>query len=329
MTQPKVQVLLATYNGERFLREQIDSLLRQTYAHFEILARDDGSRDGTVAILEEYAQRFPRQFRLLPTEKPTGHAKLNFLELMKAATADYVAFSDQDDVWLPEKLALEMEAMRGLEAAHGGRVPLMVFTDLQIVDEQLTVLFPSMWKQQGLEPSNIHRFARMIAQNVATGCTELLNRPLLDRALNMPLEAHIHDWWVALLAAGFGYAAIVPQATLLYRQHSHNTLSEVLLPRTRGIPNWRYHDKRRGPWEISVRQARAFARLHGEALSTKERRILAAFLRCEDHPNRIVRVGAWLRYGFWLNGGLRASLAVLWYLWDMKAAKANDVPGRT
>src|SRR5271154_4215562 len=102
---PLVDVLLATFNGEPFLREQIDSILSQDYEDLSILARDDGSKDGTRGILNEYAEQFPGRFQMLPTGAPTGNAKQNFLELMKASSADYVCFSDQDDVWLPGKVS--------------------------------------------------------------------------------------------------------------------------------------------------------------------------------------------------------------------------------
>ena len=103
----EVEILLATYNGARFLREQIDSILAQDYGNIRVLARDDGSSDGTVEILHQYAKRFPGRFRVMPSSAPTGSAKNNFLLLMKASTADYVCFADQDDVWLPAKVTAQ------------------------------------------------------------------------------------------------------------------------------------------------------------------------------------------------------------------------------
>ena len=118
-----MEVLLATYNGARFLREQLDSIFAQDYENLRILARDDGSRDETPQILSEYAQRFPSRFRLLPTDTATGSAKTNFLKLMQASDADYVCFCDQDDVWLPEKVSTTQRAMSGLEERWGRDTP--------------------------------------------------------------------------------------------------------------------------------------------------------------------------------------------------------------
>src|SRR5271156_5979852 len=97
---PEVEVLLATYNGARFLREQLDSILAQDYGNFRVLARDDGSSDETVEILVQYAEDFPDRVRVMPAGIATGNPQSNFLLLMRASTAEYVCFADQDDVWL-------------------------------------------------------------------------------------------------------------------------------------------------------------------------------------------------------------------------------------
>jgi len=115
---PTIEVLLATYNGARFLREQIESILSQDYQALCILAADDGSQDDTPAILAEYAERFPKRLRVLGGAAPTGSAKANFLRLMHHASEAYVCFSDQDDVWLPSKVRLSLETMQALEQRH-------------------------------------------------------------------------------------------------------------------------------------------------------------------------------------------------------------------
>jgi glycosyltransferase involved in cell wall biosynthesis len=132
---PEVEVLLATYNGARFLREQLDSIMAQDYGNIRVLARDDGSSDETIEILGQYAKKFPGCFRVMPAGSPTGSAKGNFLLLIKASTADYICFADQDDVWLPDKVSRTKQAMDQLESRWGTEVPLLVFTDLHVVDE--------------------------------------------------------------------------------------------------------------------------------------------------------------------------------------------------
>jgi hypothetical protein len=316
-----VEVLLATYNGQRFLREQIDSILRQSYPHVRILVRDDGSTDGTLGILTEYAGEFPERFRVVQGP-PTGNAKWNFLRLLEASTAEYMAFADQDDVWTADKIELEMEAMRRLEYEHGSGSPLLVFSDLRVVDENLNTLRPSFWSNERIKPENIGRFERLLAQNVVTGCTALINRPLATLAQPMPASSYMHDWWIALIAGALGYTEFLVAPTVLYRQHDRNVLGASRpVKQQRLVPKWRQHGERRKSWDCNVGMAEALLEAHSERLPASKLKTVQALLRCEQHPNRLVRVGAFLRQGFFIERALRGNAARLWYLWDMDAEK--------
>jgi glycosyltransferase involved in cell wall biosynthesis len=312
-----VQVLLATYNGERFLREQIESILGQTLPHVSILVRDDGSQDGTAAILAVYAQRFPQRLQILTTGPATGSAKANFLALLRASTAAYVAFADQDDVWLPEKLALEMEAMQALERQHGAETPLLVFCDLEVVDEQLVPLASSFWALRKLEPRNIHRLERLLMENVLTGCTALLNAPLVRLALPMPEEVHMHDWWVALLACAFGHAAFLRRPLVLYRQHEDNVIGAARRSGVDRLRTWR-QDSCHERWDISVGQAKGLLRVYGAALPEKATSRLRALLRADSDASRIHRLTLLLRNGFFIHR-FRSNVATAWFLWKKGA----------
>ncbi len=320
---PLVEVLLATYNGERFLREQIESILAQDYGRLCVLARDDGSKDGTRAILEEYVERDPQRFRMLGAGEATGSAKGNFVRLMQASTAPYVCFADQDDVWRTWKLSLQMAKMREMEAKHGPETPLLVFSDLEIVNDRLETLHGSFWKHQRITPERIGQLNRLLTQNVVTGCTALMNRPLVEAGMLMPGESFMHDWWIALMAAVFGAGAFLPQPTVLYRQHGANVLGAVEHARPNLIPKWRWHVMRKRQWDVSERQARAVSRIFEGRLPRHSAEILRAFERCETSPNRVVRTGTLLWHRF-LQTGVRGNLATLWYLWDMDRAKRDE-----
>jgi glycosyltransferase involved in cell wall biosynthesis len=323
-----VQVLLATYNGERFLREQIESILAQTYAAVEIVARDDGSTDGTRAILQECATRYPERVQVL-SGPPTGAAKTNFARLLEASTASYVAFSDQDDVWVQQKLELEMATMRELERQHGAETPLLVFSDLCVVNERLETIAGSFWAQEKIEPGKIHRLERLLMQNVLTGSTALLNAPLARLARRMPSEAYMHDWWVALVACAMGFSAAVAQPLVRYRQHDSNLLGAEPPEAGRGLPKWRQHEKRRERWEDSVRQAEGLLRVYEEVLPASAASRLRALLRCDSSSSSVRRVLGLLGNGFFADG-VRGNLAMLWYLWDKRAAsQAGDREGRS
>jgi glycosyltransferase involved in cell wall biosynthesis len=314
-----VQVLLATYNGERFLREQIDSILAQTLPGVSILARDDGSQDGTVDILREYAQRFPERFQIVPTGSPAGSAKGNFLALMQESTAAYVAFADQDDVWMPEKLELQMAAIRSLERQYGAESPLLVFCNLRVVDDQLALLAPSFWALRNLEPRNIFRLERLLMENVVTGCTALINAPLVRLARSMPEDVPMHDWWVALLACVFGHAAILRRPLLLYRQHANNVIGALRSAPEEGFDRLRQYDKTRARWDASVVQAGELLRIYPEILPEKAKATLQALLGCNSSSSRVRRLVALVRRRFFIRK-LSANLATAWYLWDKESA---------
>lgn len=313
---PLVEVLLATYNGVRFLREQIDSILSQDYKNLRVSARDDGSSDGTTAILNEYAKRFPDRFHIVQSGLPTGSAKGNFLQLMKAATANYICFSDQDDVWLPNKISRTMDAMVALQARRGSDIPLLVFTDLRVVDQELKTLHESFWKQAAIKPSSINRLAAILGQNVVTGCTALINHRLLNMALLMPPEASMHDAWIALLTSAFGAAGIVQAKTVLYRQHDQNVVG--IDARSKSLRKLIKRFLQRNPrvlqWQRNESMAKAFLRVHGKSLSRESRKVLEAYLRCGRSEHRIARVATMIRFRFFRPGLLRnvATLIDLW-----------------
>lgn len=317
-----VEVLLATYNGERFLREQIDSILNQDYPNLRVLARDDGSNDETVSILNEYALRFPDRFRITGVPGSVG-AKDNFLLLMRESSAPYVCFADQDDVWLPDKVSKTTQVMQQLESRWGVETPLLVFTDLRVVDQQLRTLHESFWAYTKVDPNRIERLALLLSQNVVTGCTAMLNRRLLELSLRMPREAFMHDHWVSLLASTIGRAGAVRSQTVLYRQHDRNVLG--VGKKTRSLAGLArrvmVNDGRQIQWETHQRQARAFLAAYRAELTEKDRDLLNAYLRCGTSGNRFARIATFIRYGFYPVGFMRKA-ALMIHLWRSKMSES-------
>jgi glycosyltransferase involved in cell wall biosynthesis len=313
MERPEVEILLATYNGELYLREQIDSILGQDYPNLRLLASDDGSSDGTVAILNEYAARFPDRVRMLAEMEGSGHPRRNFLRLMKAATGEYIGFSDQDDVWIPEKVSLSMGALLQMENKNGKATPLLVFTDLVVVDERLQTLHPSFWKREGLWVKNVHRLQRVLGENAVTGCTAMINRSMCNLALQMPEEAEMHDRWICLLSAAFGAAEAIPQPTVLYRQHGNNVIGSAGQDTSIGALASRARESsgRRKDRIKCERQVEALLRLHGQQMKPRRREILEAYLRSGRSESAWERVGTTLRYGFFRSGLLRNAATIM------------------
>lgn len=220
-----IAILLATYNGERFIKEQLDSLLTQTYQDWHLYVHDDSSQDATVAIIKEFTDKHPDKITLLDYP-PTGGACSNFLSMLKRVEARYYMFCDQDDVWLPKKIEMSIEELKKQEEQHPQKA-IAVYTDLQIVDENLTPLFPSMWEHAGVYPQYLRTFADCGGHTaIATGCTMLFNHQAKTVVGGFPADkALMHDIWVCLcvLKCG-GILTGIEEKTLLYRQHGHNTL---------------------------------------------------------------------------------------------------------
>lgn len=219
--QETVEILLATYNGECYIREQIDSILNQEYSNWIVRACDDASTDHTYEILSEYRNRFPDKFILEKNQKGFGSAKLNFFHLIRESSCDYVMCCDQDDVWLPNKISLTLQEMKRNEKED---MPVLVHTDLKVVDAKLHVLSESFFQHSNLRKSFEYR--DILIQNHVTGCTMMMNRPLVD-LLNMQDNYDIilmHDWLAAVVATGLGKVAFVDCPTMLYRQHAVNSV---------------------------------------------------------------------------------------------------------
>lgn len=209
----KVTVLLSTYNGSKFLQQQLESLYQQTCTNIRILVRDDGSSDATRSILESEQEK--GRIEILPGHDNLGPAQ-SFFALLKSAAAtdtDYVAFCDQDDFWHPEKIARAVSALAG--AADG---PAMYCSRVEIVDEQLKHLgYTELPGKLG--------FGNALVENMAVGCATVLNRKAIELVgTHLPGKVLIHDWWCYLVVSCFGEIIFDEQATLKYRQHGNNTI---------------------------------------------------------------------------------------------------------
>jgi len=221
---PTVDIVLATYNGERFLREQIQSILDQTYPFWRLIIRDDSSTDQTLNIINNYVAQHPDRIRLINDVTSNLGVCRNFAKLLEQSTADYTMLCDQDDVWMPTKIALTYEKMKALEGKFGREKPLLVFTDMKIVDDSLAVISESFWRDQAFNPDIGKSLSRFLVSNVATGCTVMVNRKLREFSLPFPQQALMHDWWLGLISAALGKNDYVTEPTVLYRQHDLNVV---------------------------------------------------------------------------------------------------------
>ena len=212
---------MSTYNGSDFLGPQLDSILGQTYSDFRLLIRDDGSNDDTVPIINRYASEDSRIIRVSGRPGNLG-APASFMSLIALSEAPFFMLSDQDDVWLPEKVKKTLDKMRDLIEVYGEETPLSVFTDLTVVDKELGVIDASFWHYQKLDPDICLNWKKLLSQNVVTGCTLMANAAARSVVLPFALDGMMHDHWIAANVAKYGATYYISEQTVLYRQHSRN-----------------------------------------------------------------------------------------------------------
>ncbi len=219
----KIAILMAAYNGEKYISSQIDSILKQTLDDWILYIHDDGSNDKTVDIIDMYSARYPDKIIKI-SGKPTGGPKENFLYLMENVGAPYLMFSDQDDIWLKDKVEKTYRVMKEIENGKD-TLPVLVFSELRVVDEDENVIAEKMSDFQQLD-MNADDTLHLLMQNITTGCTMMINRKLKNKALEVkdPYHMIMHDWWIALCASHFGKMVFIEEPLTLYRQHVTNNV---------------------------------------------------------------------------------------------------------
>jgi len=213
-----IDILLATYNGEKYIKDLMDSILDQTYDNFRLIISDDNSQDRTVSIIEEYKHK-DRRISLHKQKVNQGIIK-NFEFLLNKSSSPFIAYCDQDDIWLENKLEISLEFLKKSKKT-------LVHTDLIVTDENLNCISNSMLRDMKLvnKHSNGETFIDYLHYNRATGCTILFKSDL--KIFLLPFLSNsciLHDWWTALNAYKLNGIKTVNVATILYRQHTNNSV---------------------------------------------------------------------------------------------------------
>lgn len=217
-----VDVLLATYNGEKYLSQQLDSILNQSYKDIRIIISDDGSSDHSIDIINEFKSRYPEIIDIISSEENNRSATSNFMKLINYAKSEYVMFCDQDDVWYPDKIEKSVNVIKSVENRIGIDKPILVFGRYMVVDENLSQIKPVKNIKQDKLSLN-----RLIVQNYVTGCLSIINKSLYEKIGNYNDVILMHDWWAALIASALGEVYYFPETLMLYRQHSNNCVGNV------------------------------------------------------------------------------------------------------
>lgn len=298
--EANIHIVLATYNGARYIRQQLDSVLANGRDDITIEICDDGSTDGTIEIVREYEKKYDF-IRVHENRENLGYAK-NFLEGVKRSRSPYIMLCDQDDIWDRDKIGRTLDAMKRLEKKHenGGEKPLLVFTDARNYDSETGREFGSFHQNSHLDVTKTDT-AHLLMENKCLGCTVMVNAAVLPYLETVPDEVRVHDWWLALICSRFGEISYLAETTLQYRQHRGNMIggssfSAYLKNRLINLK------KQREALELTFAQGTAFYRLFEDRL--KGETATGAFSRMRD-------AGFWrrrwyaVRYGFWKSGFMR------------------------
>lgn len=301
-----IAIIMAVYNGETYLREQIDSLLSNTENDFVLHIFDDGSTDNSASVIHTYTEQYPTKIFYHRNAHNQGVIH-NFLDGCLQVDADYYMFCDQDDVWLPDKIAHSVTAVRQAESQSPDS-PIALFGDACVVDESLSQLHPSFQQMSGYH-TNALDLAHLLMENKLIGCTILFNRALRD-ALTDPIPdgLRMHDWWIALIASAFGRIVYLDEPLLLYRQHTGNVVggsskSHYIKDRLRHLA------AQRQVLYDTCKQADVFLSVYGDRLDAKQKRLVSRFAALPS-ANWFTRRYFILRYHY-LKSGFVRNLGVL------------------
>jgi len=304
MLKNTINILMATFNGERYIEEQIESIVNQSYKNWKLFIRDDGSIDSTISVIKKFAGANPEKIFFMESSKQPLGAKDNFAKLLESTDAEYFMFCDQDDVWLPDKIELTYKRILNLEEKNGNEMPVLIHTDLKVVDENLDVYAQSFSRYQNLNPRKVKSLNRLLVQNVITGCTVMINKALKNIGLPIPRKAIMHDWWFGLVASAFGIVDYIDISTVLYRQHGINEI---------GAKKWGFRyifDSAKSLKEkavsikMTIDQAKSFIKNYGKILDKKSFQMATTYSRldkCSFFEKRFKII----KYHFYKIGFLR------------------------
>ncbi|MCS7084310.1 MAG: glycosyltransferase family 2 protein [Aquificaceae bacterium] len=306
----QVSLLLSTYNGEKYLRELLSSLERQSYRNWLLYVRDDGSNDSTIKILEEFEKSHRGRIFLLLDGERLGPC-VSFLRLLAKAEGDYFLFVDQDDVWLEDKIKDKLNAAIAFEKTFGHNFPILVHTDLFVSDERLRIIASSFWAYQNINPWH-KSLKNLLILNTVTGCATLINKPFKELITELPTKAIMHDWWLALIASAFGHIEPIPKQTILYRQHQNQNTG------AKRYGFLYYARKLKGGFKLKkalrdrMAQADEFLKLYSKKLSTEKITEVKGFLElCKE--KKFLKGWKALKNGYHSHG-LYRNIGLIWTL---------------
>jgi len=304
MKKKSIAIMMATYNGEQYISEQLDSILNQTNNDWVLFIHDDNSNDSTPEILLEYQKKHADRIVLIADDSVKGgSSEKNFSAIHKWVSEnydfDYFMFADQDDYWYEFKIEKSLKKMQ--EAEKNDQIPILVHTDLEIVDKDLKKIGDSFFKYRALN-SSVNDLEHLLIQNNVTGCTMLWNHKL-NEILDLSSGAvAMHDWWITLVAASFGKIVCLNEPTIKYRQHDKNVVGATRVNTIGFIIKRLFGSSHvKETLKLSFRQADSFLLFYNGRLTKNQVELVNNFIEIPN-KTKLLRIFAVLHNKFLKQG---------------------------
>lgn len=294
---PTIAVIMATYNGQKYISKQIDSILAQTYSNIVIYIRDDCSNDDTMDILAYYKSKYSDKIILNQNKQNLGFVR-NFELLLSEVDYDYIALSDQDDIWKPDKLEKQLKAMIEIEK-NNPNLAILIHSDLEIINLDGNQIHKSFFLKKGYSLSNKKDLGQILGPCGVMGNTILMNKNLKNIALPFGVNIEFHDYYLAVINEIYGKRITLNEPLVSYRIHYDNTSNNNMLKlknRYNGLPF------------LNTGKAMCLKSLNKDNISIQDLNIINFFLdylECKDYTfsyyfkllsNNLVKKGFWYRF---------------------------------
>ena len=306
MVTTEVDIVLPCHQAAAWIDAFVNPLASVDVPSWRLVARDDGSTDNSLAILQGWQDRLGDRMLLVRDSRENLGVNGNYTAVLAATTAPWVLTADPDDVWLPNHITVTLDALRAAEANHGANTPIAVGTDAIVVNSDLGFVAPSFWQWSHMKRMERASLRRVAVESLALGSTMAINRALIETALPIPKDAAYQDWWLALVATAFGELVLVPEPTIRYRRHGQSITKD---PYAASLANafrrvLKAPRTARQRLEFLIRQAgdqaAAFLDKYEARLNASDVAALRA-LAAIPEMNAIARRTAVIRHGLWFT----------------------------
>lgn len=273
-SEDSVSIALAVYNGEKFLPQLLASLESQTIKPSELIVLDDCSTDNSLEVIQSFRLSFKKT--IFSNERNEGPV-FTFKKLAGLCKGNFIAFCDQDDIWLPQKIEHSLLAIKKIDS----NIPAIAFSDLSVIDEEDKLIHKSFFELRSSSPKKFS-LPDLLFENIVTGCASIINKAMANKLANMPLNILMHDHWMALIGYSFGKYVFINEPLVLYRAHGTNVTDKK---KASYLINFRNQLKNKSSYlHKNILQAIEFKKAYTAELSKKNLKALNNFIALEQQP---------------------------------------------